>query len=150
MEKLIACGSDHAGFELKRLLQRQLSDLNLPWEDVGSYEDDIRVDYPKYAEAVAERVLENSGGRGLLVCGSGMGMMIAANRFKGIRAALCHDVTSARLARSHNDANILVLGERLIGVSVAHDILKIFMTTEFEGGRHQKRVDQIDALPFNA
>lgn len=149
MDNVIMCGSDHAGYTLKMLLLDHLTEKGFSWEDMGSFSKKNPVDYPDYAQDVARCIICHPQRKGLLICGSGIGMMIAANRFKGVRAALCHDVTTARLARSHNNANILVLGERLVGVSVAYDIVDIFMQTVFEGGRHEHRLEKIEAYePF--
>jgi ribose 5-phosphate isomerase B len=110
--------------------------------DLGTYGPEP-VDYPDYADALVQAMNEGKATRGVLVCGSGIGVSIRANRYPGIRAALCHDTVTARLARQHNDANVLVLGERVTGVEVAKDCLRIFLTTAFEGGRHARRVQKL-------
>ncbi len=137
----IVAGCDHAGFPLKKFL---LENLQYHWEDKGCFTTDS-VDYPKVAEEVA-KVVASDGKLGLLICGSGMGMSIAANKVKGIRAAVVSDVTAARLARQHNDANILCLGARLIGTEVAKEICEVFYSTPFLKDRHEKRVKQIGEL----
>ncbi len=141
----IALGSDHAGFELKEDLRAYLADLTVEALDLGAYSPDA-VDYPDVAAQVAQKVSRGEVERGLLICGAGIGMSIAANRFPGVRAALCHDSFTARVSREHNDANILVLGGRLIGKGLAREILQIWLETEFQGGRHQRRLDKITAL----
>jgi ribose 5-phosphate isomerase B len=138
----VAFGADHGGYHLKSALAAVLSRMGFEILDLGTNSDDS-VDYPDYAELVVSAMKDGRAQYGVLVCGSGIGMSIAANRHEGIRAALCHDVTTAMLARQHNDANILVLGERLIDSETAEKCLKAFFTTEFEGGRHQRRVAKL-------
>ena len=138
----VAVGADHGGYLLKTELAAQLSDMGFDILDCGT-DSDASVDYPDYAELVVDAIKDGRATRGLLVCGSGIGMSIAANRHSGIRAALCHDVTSATLSRQHNDANILVLGERLIDSELAKKCLIAFFSMEFEGGRHQRRVAKL-------
>ena len=140
--KTVAVGADHGGYLLKSALAAQLSELGFDIIDFGT-DDSESVDYPDYAEPVVAAIKEGRAQIGVLVCGSGIGMSIAANRHKGIRAALCRDVESATLARQHNDANILVLGGRVIDQDVAEQCLKAFVTKEFEGGRHQRRVAKL-------
>ncbi len=140
MTKIIIA-SDHGGFKLKNIIINYLKDNNIDIDDLGCYNEDS-CDYPIYAEKVAKKVLE-SGDRGILVCGTGIGMSIAANRFKGIRASHCTDTFSARMARMHNNSNILCLGERITGSGLALDIVNIWLNTEFEGGRHQKRIEML-------
>lgn len=140
----IIIGSDHAGFDMKE--ECRLSLIKNPGYrvfDRGVY-DRQSADYPDIAKSVALSVLSGEYERGILICGSGIGMSIAANRYKGIRAALCHDLYTARLCRQHNDANILVMGGRVIGAGIALEMVEIFLNTEFEGGRHKKRIDLID------
>jgi ribose 5-phosphate isomerase B len=140
----IIVGSDHAGFDMKE--ECRLFLLKNPRYrvfDQGVY-DRQSVDYPDIAKKVALAVLTGGYEKGILICGSGIGMSITANRFKGIRAALCHDLYTARLCRQHNDANILVMGGRVIGTGLALEMVEIFLNTEFEGGRHRKRIDLID------
>lgn len=140
--KMIAIGADHAGFELKRVLKGELAGLGYSVTDLGT-DDEESVDYPDFADSVATEVSSGRMKRGVLICGSGIGMSIAANRHPGVRAALCHDEDSARLAREHNDANILVMGARSIGEEQAKTCLRIFLETEFEGGRHARRVAKL-------
>ncbi|MFQ5939270.1 MAG: ribose 5-phosphate isomerase B [Alphaproteobacteria bacterium] len=143
MEKeTIAIASDHAGRELKNILKEELAALGYGVMDLGT-NDHESVDYPDFANALAAALKENRASRGVLVCGTGIGISIAANRHPGIRAAPCHDALSARLARQHVDANVLAFGERLIGVETAKDCLRVFLTTGFEGGRHARRVQKL-------
>ena len=145
MTKPIAIASDHAGFQLKTLLVAELQSLGREVLDLGTDGQDS-VDYPDFAAALAEAIGAGRAEQGVLVCGTGIGIAMAANRHRGIRAAVCHNETSARLARAHNDANVLALGERLIGSEVAKGCLRAFLETEFEGGRHIRRVAKIDSL----
>lgn len=138
----VAVGADHGGYVMKTELAQQLSEMGFDILGLGT-DSDASVDYPDYAERVVDAIKDGRAGRGLLVCGSGIGMSIAANRHPGIRAALCHDVASATLSRQHNDANILVLGARLIDSDVARQCLAAFFSTEFEGGRHERRVAKL-------
>ena len=140
--KKIAIGADHAGFELKRVLKDVLAGLGHAVADFGTDGMDS-VDYPDFAQSVASEVSEGKVDLGVLICGSGIGMSIAANRYPGVRAALCHDEETARLAREHNDANVLVLGSRLTGEDDAKACLRVFLQTEFEGGRHARRVAKL-------
>ena len=139
----ILIASDHAGFALKERLKQSLRRLGLPFEDYGP-DSEASVDYPDFAHRVAQAVASGQGERGVLVCGSGQGMVMAANRHAGVRAALPHDEAAARLARQHNDANVLALGARVTTPEEAERILRAFLETPFEGGRHQRRVDKID------
>ena len=138
----IALASDHAGFALKTELVKVLIQWGHDVVDLGA-DGAGSVDYPDFGEKLALFLLSGDAQRGVLVCGTGIGISIAANRYAAIRAAVCHDVTSARMSRLHNDANVLALGERLIGVETAKDCLKVFLETSFEGGRHQRRVDKL-------
>ena len=135
----LALGADHAGYRLKDVLSEHLRLLGHEVLDLGTNSPDS-VDYPDFGRAVAQAVTTGSADLGVAVCGSGLGIAIAANKVPGARAATCHDVTSARLARLHNDANVLCLGERLIGAEVARDAVEAFISTAFEGGRHANRV----------
>ncbi|MCB0406509.1 MAG: ribose 5-phosphate isomerase B [Bdellovibrionales bacterium] len=139
-------GGDHGGFKLKKRLVETLPQLfpQLQFEDLGTY-DDSSVNYPEYAAKVATRVSKGEG-LGILICGSGIGVCITANKFSNVRAALAWDLTSARLSREHNNANILCLGERLLDPDLAIEICKTWLRTDFEGGRHQIRVDMIHEL----
>jgi ribose 5-phosphate isomerase B len=145
----IALGSDHAGFELKEDLRAYLAAQKIDVLDLGTHSEDS-VDYPDLAVKVAEKVARGEVERGLLICGTGIGMSIVANRFAGVRAALCHDLYTARVSREHNNANILALGGRLIGKGLAREILKVWLETEFQGGRHERRLDKIAALKPDA
>lgn len=141
----IIIGSDHAGFGLKEMCKDFLGKREgYVVADVGVFGRESS-DYPLIAHKVARGVASGDYRRGILICGSGVGMSIVANRYKGVRAALCSDLYSARLSRLHNDANILALGERILGAGLALEILSTFLQTEFEGGRHQTRIDQIDS-----
>jgi ribose 5-phosphate isomerase B len=139
----IAVGSDHAGFELKEAVARHLADAGHVVVDLGTGSPDVSVDYPVFGVAVGRAVAGGEVDRGVCVCGTGIGIGIAANKVDGIRAALAHDVTTASLARRHNDANVVCLGGRTTGEAVAFDIVDTFFTTDYEGGRHQRRLDEI-------
>jgi ribose 5-phosphate isomerase B len=141
--KLIAIGSDHAGFDLKTKLAAELKSTGYQVIDLGTKDGTTSVDYPDFGKAVAEAVASGKADAGVAVCGTGIGISIAANRVPGVRAALCHDVTSARLCREHNDANVLALGQRLVGEVVAKDCLHTFLNTEFAGDRHVRRVQKL-------
>ncbi len=144
MEDLkVAVGSDHGGFRYKEQIIEYLKSRNIPYFDVGTHTPEA-CDYPIIARKVAELVISGQANRGILVCGTGIGMSIAANKVKGIRAALCGDTYSARVSRAHNNSNILCLGERVIGEHLALDIVDIWLKTGFEGGRHKRRVDLIE------
>lgn len=143
MPQPILIASDHAGFALKQHLRLALQRLGLPFEDLGT-DSEASVDYPDFAHRLAQALGEGRAERGVLVCGSGQGMVMAANRHAGVRAALPHDEAAARLARQHNDANVLALGARVTPPDQAERILRAFLETPFEGGRHQRRVDKID------
>ena len=137
--------TDHAGIELKNFTVELLHQKGHEVIDLGPF-DKERVDYPDYAVKVCESVLTDSSAHGILICGSGIGMSMAANRFHGIRAALCHDAYTAKVARGHNDANVLCFGERIVGQGVAESILDAWIAGTFEGGRHCGRVDKIEAI----
>ncbi len=144
MEDLkVAIGSDHGGFRYKEQIIEYLKSRNIPYFDVGTHTPEA-CDYPIIARKVAELVISGQANRGILVCGTGIGMSIAANKVKGIRAALCGDTYSARVSRAHNNANVLCLGERVIGEHLALDIVDIWLKSGFEGGRHKRRVDLIE------
>ena len=138
----IVIGSDHGGLKLKNLIKEHLKNKNYEVTDVGCNSEES-CDYPVYAKQVSEEVLK-SNDKGILVCGTGIGMSIAANRFKGIRASHCTDTFTERMTRMHYDSNVLCLGERVTGVGLALDIVDIWLDTEFEGGRHKKRIDMIE------
>lgn len=139
MPETIAIAADHGGFDLKSILVTELRALGHEVLDLGTMSHDA-VDYPDFAEAVAKAIRDGRAVRGILVCGTGIGMSIAANRHRDLRAALCHDGLTARLSRQHNDANVLVLGGRVLGPELAKDCLKNFLATAFDGGRHARRV----------
>lgn len=139
MAQVVAVAADHGGYDLKRLLVVELRTLGFEVLDLGTNGPDS-VDYPDFADALAASIRDGRAQSGILVCGTGIGISIAANRHREIRAALCHDDTTARLARQHNDANVLVLGGRLLGPETAKDCVKTFFSTSFEGGRHARRI----------
>lgn len=138
----IILGCDHGGLEMKEAIHGMLKTLDMDATDVGTINEDS-VDYPDFAAKVAGAVSSGEADRGIAVCGTGIGMSIVANKYPGVRAALCHDSYTARMSRLHNDANVLVLGGRVIGREVALEILKVWLATPFEGGRHQRRLDKI-------
>jgi len=144
MEKLtVAIGADHGGFELKEKIIEYLKSKNIQYKDFGTFSSES-CDYPEYAKKVAQAVSEKQFNRGILVCGSGIGMSIVANKFEGIRAALCWNESTAKSARTHNNSNILCLGERQLEDAFAVELADIWLNAEFEGGRHQIRVDMIE------
>ena len=145
---MIAIGSDHGGFSLKIEVMKHLDELGLEYKDFGTYTTDS-CDYPIYGEAVAKAVASGECEKGIIICGTGIGISIAANKVKGIRAALCGDCFSAEMTRRHNDANILAMGERVLGPGLALKIVDTFLETPFEGGRHARRVDLISKLEEN-
>lgn len=139
----IAC--DHGGFHLKEHIKKYLEAKGIKVLDYGTYSEDS-VDYPDFAEKLCAGIASGEADRGILVCGTGIGISIAANKCRGIRAALCGDVFSAKMSREHNDANVLCMGERVLGVGLAELITDTWLETEFAGGRHKRRVDKIMAL----
>jgi ribose 5-phosphate isomerase B len=141
----VAIGCDHAGVDLKNELLPLLKGLNIQWMDFGTTSEES-VDYPDFGERVAEEVMKGNFDRGMLLCGTGIGMSIVANKFPGIRAALCSDSYSAKMSRLHNDANLLVLPGRIIDKYTAKDIVRVWFSTPFEGGRHQRRLDKITSI----
>ena len=142
---MIALGCDHGGFVLMREIIKCLDERNLPYKNFGTFSEDS-CDYPAIAEPISRAVAAGEFEKGILICGTGIGMSIAANKIPGIRAALCSDSFSAEMARQHNDANILVLGARVIGTGLALYILDTFLKTPFEGGRHARRVAMLGDL----
>jgi ribose 5-phosphate isomerase B len=138
----VAIGSDHAGVELKEQLTKLLEKMGIEHLDEGTNTPDS-VDYPDFGEKVSMAVASGKVDRGILICGTGIGMSIVANKIKGIRAALCSETFSARMSRLHNDANVLVLGGRVTGMALAEDITRVWLETPFDGGRHAKRLDKI-------
>jgi ribose 5-phosphate isomerase B len=141
----IAVGSDHGGYNLKQAIIKHLEELGVEYEDFGCFGCDS-VDYPDFALPVAEGVAAGEFDRGILVCGTGIGISISANKVPGIRAAVCTDSFCAKMCRQHNDANILAMGERVIGIGVAIDIVDTFLKEEFQGGRHSIRVGKIKGI----
>jgi len=144
MKKLkIALGSDHGGYELKNSVGEFLKKEGYDFKDFGCFSKDS-VDYPLIAKEIANAVAKGEFDRGTIICGSGLGVAITANKVKGIRAVTCQDTYCAKMSRAHNDANVLTMGGRVIDVPTAQDIVKIWLETDFEGGRHQKRIDMIE------
>jgi ribose 5-phosphate isomerase B len=141
----VAIGSDHGGLDLKETVISVLKELNISVEDLGTH-DRSSCDYPDFAERVAAAVVSGDCQQGILICGTGIGMSIAANKVEGIRAALCNELFSAKMARAHNDANVLCLGARVVGPGVAQEIVRAYFGSEFEGGRHAGRVAKIGRL----
>jgi len=142
----VALGSDHAGFRYKELFRRALADSRHEVTDLGAHSEETPTDYTEISEAVARAVIEGRADRGIIVAGSGNGEAIVANKIHGVRASVCNDMYTAELARRHNDANVLCVGQRACGEPVALKILDIWMTTPFEGGRHAERIANIAAL----
>ena len=141
-KEAIAIASDHAGFDLKALLKQELAALGFEPLDLGT-DSGNSVDYPDFADRLAGALKDGKAKRGVLICGTGIGISMAANRHRHVRAGVVHDVTSARLTRQHNNANVMCVGARLTGTDVAKDCLRVFLTTDFEGGRHQNRVAKL-------
>ncbi len=139
----IVLGSDHGGFELKEKIKKHLEDKKNLVIDKGTYKLDS-VDYPEYGKIVGESIMNKEGDFGIVICGTGIGISIAANKVPGIRCALCHNTTTAKLSRGHNDANILALGGRVLGDVLSLEIVDAFLNTEFEGGRHLTRIKKIE------
>lgn len=142
IEMKVAIASDHGGVNIRKEIMLLMDEMGIQYEDFGC-ETGCSVDYPDYALPVAQKVANGEFDKGILICGTGIGMSIAANKVKGIRCALVHDTFSARATREHNDTNMLAMGERVIGPGLARDIAKIWLTTDFEGGRHANRVNKI-------
>jgi len=143
---VIAIACDHAGFQLKTEVVALLNELGVPVKDLGCSNPDESVHYPVFGKKVVDAILARPQGRGILICGTGLGMSIIANRFPGIRAALCNDVSTAVMSRRHNNANLLVLGGRMLGPQLAREIVQAWLTTPFDGGRHQERLDLLEEL----
>ena len=139
----VGIAADHGGLALKTSIKNEFKAIQ--WQDFGTSSDES-VDYPDYAQVLCKAILNEEIERGILICGTGIGISIAANRFKGIRAALCHDAFTAEMARRHNDANVLALGGRVLDLETAFRIVRLFLDTEFEGGRHQRRVQKIEQI----
>ncbi len=146
-KKILAIGCDHGGYELKEFIKDMLDAENVEYKDFGC--DGEPVNYPDYADKVCRAIQSGECYRGILVCGTGIGMSMAANKHAGIRAACCSDEYSAKMTRQHNDANVLCLGGRVVGFGLAADMVHIFLNTEFEGGRHLTRVNMLNALDNN-
>ncbi len=142
---MIAIGADHGGFELKEHIKKHLDELGVEYKDYGTYSEDS-VDYPDCAAPVCRAVQNNDADKGILICGTGIGISMAANKHKGIRAALCSDVYSAKMTKVHNNANVICLGGRVIGRELAFMIVDAWLEAEFEGGRHQARIDKIHMI----
>lgn len=142
---MLAIGSDHGGFELKEHIIKYLKDKGIECKDFGCY-DENSVDYPDIAKKVCDAINNNECENGILVCGTGIGISIAANKIKGIRAAHCHDVYSAEMTKRHNNANVICMGGRVVGRELAFKIVDAWLGAEFEGGRHQTRIDKIHKL----
>lgn len=138
----IAIASDHGGYELKKEVLKYLEEKNIKYKDFGTFSTES-VDYPDMAIPCAEAVARGEYDRGIIICGTGIGVNIAANKVKGIRAALCHDTFSARMSRMHNNANIITMGGRVIGPSLAISVVEEWLNAEFEGGRHERRIEKI-------
>ncbi|RAS76332.1 ribose 5-phosphate isomerase B [Priestia endophytica] len=138
----VAIASDHGGITIRNEIISLMKEMNIEYEDLGC-ECNTSVDYPDYAIPVAEKVTRGEVDRGILICGTGIGMSIAANKVMGVRCALVHDLFSAKATREHNDSNILSMGERVIGPGLAREIAKVWLTTPFEGGRHEKRINKV-------
>ena len=140
---LIAIASDHGGFSLKVDIVSFLNELGYEVNDMGP-KNQNSVDYPDYGIRIAQAVTQNTDSRGIVICGTGIGMSIVVNRFTGIRGTLCSDLYTAKLCREHNDSNILIMGGRVVGHGLAREIVKVWLSTPFDGGRHQKRLDKIN------
>ena len=141
----VALASDHAGFEYKEQIKKLLEHLEVPYKDFGTFSAES-TDYPDWAHKAAEAIVAGACDRGILICGTGIGMSIIANKHNGVRAAACESTTAARLSRQHNDANVLCVGERITGWESTADIVRTFLSTSFEGGRHERRVRKIHTL----
>ena len=142
---MIAIASDHAALEMKQTIMGLLDEMGLAYKDFGTYTTES-CDYPVFAARAAHAVADGTCDRGILICGTGIGMSLVANKVQGIRCAACNEVCSAELSRLHNDANMIAIGARVVGGEVAKKIIRVWLTTEFEGGRHQRRVDMIGAV----
>ena len=138
----IGLASDHAGFELKQFVKKYLDEKGIEYEDCGTYSADS-VDYALIAKKTCDKIVAGEGNKGILCCGTGIGISMAANKVNGIRAACCSDYFSAKYTRLHNDANVLCMGGRVVGAGLALELVEVFLNTEFEGGRHQRRIDQL-------
>ena len=144
--EVIAVACDHAGHSLKNVIIKLLGELKVPVADLGCASGEESVHYPLYGKRVVDELLSRPKARGILICGTGLGMSIVANRFPGIRAALCHDMFTAMMSRRHNDSNLLVMGGRVIGSDLAKEIVRTWLNTPFDGGRHHERLDLLEKL----
>jgi ribose 5-phosphate isomerase B len=142
---MTALASDHAGFDYKERVKKLLDEMKVPYKDFGTNSKES-TDYPDWAHLASNSISNGECDRGILVCGTGIGMSIVANKHHGVRAAVCESVTAARLSRQHNDANVLTIGERITGWEAAADIIRTFLTTSFQGGKHEARVEKIHKL----
>ncbi len=142
---MIAIGADHGGYEMKEQIKKYLDEKNLEYQDFGTYSTDS-VDYPDYASYVCKAILSGECDKGILICGTGVGIGIAANKYDGIRCAICSEAFSAKMCRRHNNANVISFGGRVIGIETAKEIVDAFLENEFEGGRHENRVSKIMAI----
>ena len=142
---MIALGADHGGFELKEAIKKHLDEEGIEYKDFGTYTPES-IDYAKIAQKTCQSVVSGEAEKAILCCGTGIGISMAANKVKGIRAACCSDYFSAKFTRLHNDANALCMGGRVVGAGLALELVDVFLETEFEGGRHQRRIDQITAI----
>lgn len=138
----VAIASDHTALLMKEEIKKELAELGIEYMDLGTHSEE-RVDYPDYALKVCKKVVSGEVNRGILICGTGIGMSIMANKVKGIRCALAHDIFSAKYTRLHNNTNVLALGQKVIGHGLAREIVKVWLTTPYEGGRHEKRIQKI-------
>jgi len=145
MKKAILIASDHAGFGLKEKIKPYLQKLGFRADDLGTYSEE-RCDYPEFAAKLAKRISRQKNGRGILICGSGIGVSIVANRFRGVRTAVCHNILAAEFSRRHNDSNVLALGARFAGLTLQKKIIKTWLETKFEGGRHGRRLNLIKKI----
>jgi ribose 5-phosphate isomerase B len=150
MSGTICLAADHGGFQLKAHLIQYLEAQGYTIKDLGTHEPEVSVDYPDYARKMARAVLSEAGRLGILICGTGIGMSIAANRYQGVRAALCHDEYTAKMARQHNNANVLVLGGRVLSPDCAEKIVSVWLKEDYEGGRHDRRLAGIENLAQDA
>lgn len=139
---MLYLGADHGGYELKEAIKAHLDELNIQYEDCGTYSADS-VDYALIAKKTCDKIIESKENKGILCCGTGIGISMAANKVNGIRAACCSDYFSAKYTRLHNNANVLCMGGRVVGAGLALELVDVFLNTEFEGGRHQRRIDQL-------
>lgn len=139
---MLYLGADHGGFELKESIKKYLDEKGIKYEDCGTYSADS-VDYALIAKKTCDKIVSCEGNKGILCCGTGIGISMAANKVNGIRAACCSDYFSAKYTRLHNDANVLCMGGRVVGAGLALELVEVFLNTEFEGGRHQRRIDQL-------